>query len=142
MGGMRFLSSLLFLSLLVSPAGFAQQADAERRIAAVEALLKQRPEDGTLYFYLARFQCEAGSVPRTIAALENVEKYGDGFLPAEGFEKCQKDADCAAGTFCILALTPHVCKAPQAAGASCKRDVVCASKKCDIPSGKDVGVCK
>jgi Cys-rich repeat protein len=58
--------------------------------------------------------------------------------PAE----CKTDADCASGTFCILALTPHVCKPPQAAGASCKRDVVCESKKCDIPTGKEVGVCK
>ena len=58
--------------------------------------------------------------------------------PAE----CKSDADCASGTFCILALTPHVCKPPQAAGAACKRDVVCASKKCDIPAGKEAGVCK
>jgi Cys-rich repeat protein len=56
--------------------------------------------------------------------------------------ECKSDTDCAAGTFCILALTPHVCKPPQAAGASCKRDVVCESKKCDIPTGKEVGVCK
>jgi len=57
-------------------------------------------------------------------------------------DQCKSDADCKAGTFCILALNPHVCKAPQAAGASCKRDVVCASKKCDIPAGKEGGVCK
>ena len=56
--------------------------------------------------------------------------------------ECKSDTDCASGTFCILAATPHVCKPPQAAGASCKRDVVCASKKCDIPAGKEVGVCK
>jgi hypothetical protein len=56
--------------------------------------------------------------------------------------ECKSDSECAAGTYCILALTPHVCKAPQAAGATCKRDVVCASKKCDIPSGKDVGTCQ
>jgi hypothetical protein len=56
--------------------------------------------------------------------------------------ECKGDGDCAAGTYCILALTPHVCKAPQAAGAACKRDVVCASKKCEIPAGKEAGVCK
>jgi len=92
---MRAFSSLLFLflSLFIAGNGLAQQGDAERRIAAVEALIKQRPEDGTLYFYLARFQCEAGSVPRALAALENVEKYGDGFLPTrDGFGKCQEDA--------------------------------------------------
>ena len=89
---MRAISSLLLSFLLVSTA-FAQQSEAERRIASVEALLKQRPEDGTLHFYLARFQCEAGSVPKALAALENVEKYGDGFLPTrDGFEKCSDDA--------------------------------------------------
>ena len=77
--------SLLFIAF----PGFPQQD----RIAAVEALLKQRPEDATLHFFLARFQCEAGSIPKSIAALENVEKYGDGFLPIrEGFDKCFEDA--------------------------------------------------
>jgi Cys-rich repeat protein len=53
-------------------------------------------------------------------------------------QECKADSDCKAGEFCILALTPHVCKAPQEAGAPCKRDVVCASKKCDMAAG----VCK
>jgi hypothetical protein len=53
-------------------------------------------------------------------------------------EECKADSDCKAGTYCILALTPHVCKAPQEAGAPCKRDIVCASKKCDMGAG----VCK
>ena len=57
-------------------------------------------------------------------------------------DECKADADCKVGTVCILAVTPHVCKPPQAAGAPCKRDVVCASKKCDIPAGQKVGVCK
>jgi hypothetical protein len=57
-------------------------------------------------------------------------------------DECKADKDCKDGKVCILAVTPHVCKAPQAAGAACKRDAVCISKKCDIPTGKDVGVCK
>lgn len=57
-------------------------------------------------------------------------------------DECKADKDCKDGKVCILAVTPHVCKAPQAAGAACKRDAVCISKKCDIPAGKDVGVCK
>jgi len=61
---------------------------------------------------------------------------------AQAAAECKDDADCKAGTFCILALTPHVCKPPMEAGASCKRDVVCASKKCEIPAGKEAGVCK
>ena len=57
-------------------------------------------------------------------------------------DECKEDKDCKDGKVCIMAVTPHVCKEPQAAGAACKRDAVCASKKCDIPAGKDAGVCK
>jgi Cys-rich repeat protein len=57
-------------------------------------------------------------------------------------EQCKSDKDCKEGQVCILALNPPVCKPPQPAGEPCKRDVVCASKKCEIPSGKDVGICK
>lgn len=57
-------------------------------------------------------------------------------------DECKVDADCKDGKVCILAVTPHACKAPQPAGAACKRDAVCASKKCDIPDGKDAGTCK
>lgn len=56
--------------------------------------------------------------------------------------ECKDDKDCKNSEVCILALTPHICKAPQAAGAACKRDAVCASNKCEIPAGKDVGACK
>jgi hypothetical protein len=89
------LSSFILATLLVSsPAGAQQDADAAKgRIAAVEAILKQRPEDATLHFFLARFQCEAGNIAAATAALENVERFGDGFLPArDGFERCWKDA--------------------------------------------------
>ena len=55
--------------------------------------------------------------------------------------ECDTDKDCKDGKLCVLALTPHVCKPPMAAGSACKRDVVCISKKCDIPAGKDVGSC-
>lgn len=57
-------------------------------------------------------------------------------------DECTDDKDCKDGAVCIMALTPHICKAPQEAGAACKRDAVCASKKCEIPDGKEVGVCK
>jgi hypothetical protein len=57
-------------------------------------------------------------------------------------DECQADKDCKDGKLCILALTPHACKPPQAAGAACKRDAVCISKKCDMPAGKDAGICK
>jgi hypothetical protein len=62
--------------------------------------------------------------------------------PAQAAEKeCQADADCGKGLFCILAVSPHVCKAPQAAGAKCVRDAVCASGKCDMSKGKP-GACQ
>lgn len=64
------------------------------------------------------------------------------FSQVSAANECKEDKDCKSGEVCVLAATPHVCKAPQAAGATCKRDVVCASKKCDIPAGKDVGICK
>ncbi|MCW2283517.1 Cys-rich repeat protein [Rhodoblastus acidophilus] len=53
-------------------------------------------------------------------------------------QECKEDKDCGSGQVCILAMNPHVCKAPQAAGAPCKRDVVCASGTCDMSAG----VCK
>ncbi|MBC8022345.1 MAG: hypothetical protein H7Y14_04460 [Burkholderiales bacterium] len=84
---------LVVAFLVASPAGAQQDADAaKRRIAAVEALLKQRPDDPTLHFYLANFKCEAGDIPGCIAALETTERLGDGFLPPrEGFEKAWND---------------------------------------------------
>lgn len=57
-------------------------------------------------------------------------------------DECNDDKDCKDGNVCIMALTPHVCKAPQPTGGACKRDAVCESKKCDIPAGKEVGACK
>jgi hypothetical protein len=61
---------------------------------------------------------------------------------ASAADECKADSDCKDGKLCILALTPHVCKPPQPAGAACKRDAVCVSKKCEIPAGKDLGACK
>lgn len=75
-------------------------------------------------------------LPMAIAALMSLSQI------ASAAEECKDDKDCKDGNVCILALTPHVCKAPQPAGEPCKRDAVCASKKCDIPEGKEVGACK
>lgn len=57
-------------------------------------------------------------------------------------DECKKDEDCKDGKVCVLAVTPHVCKAPQPAGSPCIRDKVCASGKCDMPEGKKAGTCK
>jgi hypothetical protein len=89
--------ALLFLALVFSFPTFPQQPDPEnprRTIAAIEEALKQRPDDPTLYFFLARFQAELGDARAAVAALEKVEALGDGFLPARqlGFEKVWGDA--------------------------------------------------
>ncbi|MEO5354557.1 MAG: hypothetical protein H7835_15245 [Magnetococcus sp. XQGC-1] len=62
-----------------------------------------------------------------------------------GADPSKPDAECGAGTVCILAMSPPVCKAPLPAGQACKRDKVCASNKCEKPAGAkadDKGVCK
>lgn len=67
--------------------------DAKRTIAAIEQALGQRPEDPTLWFYLARFQSQAGDKAASIAALDRVLAIGDGFLPSRenGFGKVWDD---------------------------------------------------
>jgi hypothetical protein len=113
MEGMRSLRrALLFTALLSLPLhAFAQQD----RIAAIEALLEQRPEDATLHFFLARFQCEAGSIPKALAALENAAKHGDGFLPTrDGFGKCFDDAGFQALRARMEARLPRLDYAPTA----------------------------
>lgn len=55
--------------------------EARRPNAAIEALLQQRPEDATLWFFLARAQVRSGELAAAIRSMENVAKFGDGFLP-------------------------------------------------------------
>ena len=75
----------LLISLLAVPA-FAQDVEAAKRtIAAIEDLLKQRPNDPTLHFYLSRFRADVGDKPGSVAALEKVGELGEGFLPTREF---------------------------------------------------------
>ena len=89
------LAVVVLVLSLVQPA-FAQQdeAGARRAIAAVQEAIKQRPDDPTLYFFLARLEAEAGDAGATVAALAKVAELGDGFLPARelGFAKVWDDA--------------------------------------------------
>jgi hypothetical protein len=92
---MRSSIAAFLLSLLALPS-FAQQDDAaaaRRGVTAVQDLLKQRPQDPTLYFYLARFQSEAGDTAACVASLDKVLELGDGFLPGQklGFDKSWND---------------------------------------------------
>jgi hypothetical protein len=86
---------VLALGLALAPGAPAQQdvEGARRSIATVEALLKERPNDATLYFYLARSNAEAGNRGASLAALEKALELGEGFLPARelGFEKVWGD---------------------------------------------------
>src|ERR1700693_2270334 len=96
MSAMRAPALLVLAPALALAPGSPAQQDVEgarRSIAAIEALLKQRPNDATLYFYLARFNAEAGNRGAALAALEEALEPGEGFLPARdlGFEKVWSD---------------------------------------------------
>jgi DNA-binding beta-propeller fold protein YncE len=85
---MRALLLLAALFLFLSAPLHAQQEieSARRTVAAVEKLLKDRPDDPTLWFYLARFRAVAGDRAGSLAALEKLLEIGEGFLPtADGF---------------------------------------------------------
>ena len=88
--------ALLFVAALAAaiPA-FSQDAEQVKRgIAAVEATLAKRPDDPTLYFFLARYRAAQGDAKACVDALTKVNQLGDGFLPAKqlGFEKVWGDA--------------------------------------------------
>jgi hypothetical protein len=62
----------------------AQDTDAARRtIASIEDLLKQRPTDANLYFYLSRFKADIGDKDGSVAALGKVAELGEGYLPTK-----------------------------------------------------------
>jgi len=75
----------LLISLIAVPAAAQDVEAAKRTIAAIEELLKQRPDDPTLHFYLSRFKADAGDKPGSVAALEKVGDLGEGFLPTREF---------------------------------------------------------
>jgi len=90
---MRLLAAALALFLAL-PALAQYDAEAARRtIAAIEPLLRDRPNDATLHFWLARFRAQAGDRAGAVAALEKVLELGDGFLPpkGDGFETLWED---------------------------------------------------
>lgn len=84
---------LLLLALLALPVAAQQEAEnARRAIAAIEGLLEQRPNDATLWFFLARSNAALGDRVATLAALEKTHALGDGFLPSRySFNKVWDD---------------------------------------------------
>ena len=111
---MRFF--LLVLLVLAFPAAAQQEAENARRvIASVEQLLKQRPTDATLWFYLARANAELGDKAAALAALEKTNELGDGFLPSRpGFDKVWDDRDFQALRAKMAARLPVLDFAPTA----------------------------
>ena len=112
---MRALALLAFLALASSALPAQDQAQAiGARKAAVEGLLRDRPRDPTLWFYLARFDAEAGDARDCAAALGKVAELGDGFLPAreQGFEKVWNDPAFEAARARLEARLPRLDYAP------------------------------
>jgi len=110
---------IFFVALLVLlsfPTAAQQDAEAARRtIASIESLLKERPSDPTLWFYLSRFQSEAGDRAASVAALEKVLALGEGFLPTrDGFEKVWDDQAFQATRAKLEAKLPRLDYAPVA----------------------------
>jgi hypothetical protein len=90
----RLLFVFATLVALAFPAPAQPDVENARRTAAtIETLIKERPGDATPWFFLARFQAEAGNKAAALAALEKVAELGDGFMPARdlGFEKVWDD---------------------------------------------------
>jgi sugar lactone lactonase YvrE len=73
--------------------GTAALAQDRSRADMVRERLKTRPNDPTLYFYLAYFEIEDGHKEAGIAALREVARLGRGFLPSRGggFEPAWND---------------------------------------------------
>lgn len=93
MRGMRAL--LAAFVALFALAGHADDGDAaaRRSIDSVQQLLRERPTDPTLWYYLARAQGAAGDVRACVASLERVAELGEGFLPTRDlFAKPWDDA--------------------------------------------------
>lgn len=89
---MRALLFAFFVAVSLPALPQQDVENARRAIASIENLLKQRPDDPALWFFLARHQAQAGDKRAAIAALEKVADLGDGFLPPrDQFEKIWDD---------------------------------------------------
>jgi hypothetical protein len=114
---MKTRASALALLAFALPATAQQEAAAAKRGAeAVTRLISQRPEDPTLYFYLARFQAQAGDAKASTQSLEKVLELGEGLLPVRefGFENVWEDRGFQAVRAKIEAKLPRADTAPVA----------------------------
>lgn len=87
---LRFAAALAACALLVTaPSAFAQS-----RSERIRERLKTRPEDPTLWYFLAGAEFAEGHRSEGLAALEKVDSLGRGFLPVHdlGFEAVWDDS--------------------------------------------------
>ncbi|HEX3062857.1 MAG TPA: hypothetical protein VHP55_09295, partial [Usitatibacter sp.] len=89
---MRFLLLAFFLAAAL-PAPAQDAAAIARARAAIQEALRQRPDDATLHFFMARVDAASGDARAATEELATAGKLGDGFLPAKplGFEKVWDD---------------------------------------------------
>src|SRR5690242_12428415 len=127
---------LAFLLAAAIPAP-AQDTDA---IAAartrIQAALKQRPDDATLHFFLARVEAASGNARACTEDLEKTAALGDGFLPAKqlGFEKVWDDPAFQAERAKMEAKLPRLDFAPTAVELE-DRGLLPEGMAYDAPSG-------
>lgn len=106
---------ILAAALAAALPAFSQDAERIRQgIAAIEATIAKRPDDATLYFFLARYRAQAGEPKACVDALAKANQLGDGFLPARqlGWEKVWDNADFQALRSRMEARLPRLDYAP------------------------------
>ena len=107
--------SLLLLAFAVSvlsvatPPAWSQQ----RTSTILRERLKTRPNDATLYYYLAMFEIAEGNRVAGLEALRHLEQIGNGFLPIRGtaFDSVWSDTSFQRTRRALLAKLPRVIEA-------------------------------
>jgi hypothetical protein len=112
---MRFLLLAFFLAAAL-PAPAQDAAAIARARAAIQEALRQRPDDATLHFFMARVDAASGDARAATEELATAGKLGDGFLPAKplGFEKVWDDPGFQAERARMEARLPRLDYAPNA----------------------------
>ncbi|MES3024174.1 MAG: hypothetical protein V4857_21610 [Pseudomonadota bacterium] len=115
----RLLLVILASAIAVGPVPLLAQAPPDpiqQAIGGVKALLEKRPNDPTLYFYLASFQTQAGERDNALANLAKARELGDGLLPNVdfGFDKLKDDPAFQSVRAAFEQALPKVADAPVA----------------------------
>ena len=78
-------AALMAAATAFTPAVAQSAEEAREAVPHLEAAVAARPDDPNLRYYLANFRHRAGDTAGAIAALEEVLRLGDGFLPIPDF---------------------------------------------------------